>query len=113
MAIVCGTDFSDNAVLAARAAGAIAMRLAVSLKLVHVMDEREAARCGGELHDAVDDPRRARLRTQAEELRARGRGRTARRARRQRGSATARRRGARRVAATALAARQRGRARGV
>ena len=38
MTIVCGTDFSEHAVLAARAAGAIAMRLAVPLKLVHVMD---------------------------------------------------------------------------
>lgn len=70
MTIVCGTDFSDNAVLAARAAGAIAMQLAVPLKLVHVMDEREAAHRGGALHDAVDDPLRARLRAQAEDLRA-------------------------------------------
>lgn len=38
MTIVCGTDFSEHAVLAVRAAGAIAMRLAVPLKLVHVMD---------------------------------------------------------------------------
>ena len=71
MTIVCGTDFSDNAVLAARAAGAIAMRLAVPLTLVHVMDKREAAHRGGARHDAVDDSLRARLCAQAEELRAR------------------------------------------
>jgi nucleotide-binding universal stress UspA family protein len=71
MTIVCGTDFSENAARAAGAAGAIAKRLAVPLKLVHVIAERGAARRGGEPHDAVDDPLRARLRVQAEELQAR------------------------------------------
>ena len=70
MTMVCGTDFSENAVLAARAAGAIATRLAVPLKLVHVIDVRGAeCRVGGP-HDAVDDPLRARRRAPAEELRA-------------------------------------------
>ena len=36
MTIVCGTDFSDNAERASWAAGAIASRLRVPLKLVHV-----------------------------------------------------------------------------
>ena len=53
MTMVCATDFSENAALAARAAGAIAKRLAVPLKLVHVIDGRGAARRGGGPHDAV------------------------------------------------------------
>ena len=71
MTIVCGTDFSEHAVLAARTAGAIAMRLTVPLKLVHVMDAHGAAHRVGALHDTVDDPLRARLHAQAEELQAR------------------------------------------
>lgn len=71
MTIVCGTDFSEHAVLAARAAGAMAMRLAVPLTLVHVIDEHEAARRGGALRNAVEDPLWERLRTQAEEIHAR------------------------------------------
>ena len=39
MTIVCGTDFSENSEQAGRAAAAIAKRLGVSLKLVHVLAE--------------------------------------------------------------------------
>jgi nucleotide-binding universal stress UspA family protein len=71
MTIVCGIDFSENAVLAAHAAGAIAMRLAVPLTLVHVRDKGGVTHQGGELPDAVDDPLRLRLRAQAEDLQSR------------------------------------------
>lgn len=63
MTIVCGTDLSANAGVAARSAGAIARRLAVPLRLVHV---REAS----EVND-TPEPLPARLLAQAEELRAR------------------------------------------
>ena len=39
MTIVCGTDFSENSEQAGRAAAAIAKRLGVPLKLVHVLAE--------------------------------------------------------------------------
>ncbi len=58
MTILCGTDFSENADTAARAAGSIAKRLALPLKLVHVVDPPGAA----------DEPLRTRLRAQAEGL---------------------------------------------
>ena len=60
MTIVCGTDFSENADTAARAAGSIAKRLALPLELVHVVDP-----CGADA-----EPLRARLRAQAEGLQA-------------------------------------------
>jgi nucleotide-binding universal stress UspA family protein len=61
MTIACGTDFSENAGAAARAAGAIAARLAAPLELVHVVDASGA-------RDSVD-ALRARLSAQAEGLR--------------------------------------------
>jgi nucleotide-binding universal stress UspA family protein len=39
MSIVCGSDFSENSEQAGRAAAAIAKRLGVPLKLVHVLAE--------------------------------------------------------------------------
>lgn len=68
MTIVCGTDLSENAQEAARAAAAIAKRLAVPLKLVYVIDE-----IGGELtvaseQNAIYDPIRKRVQEQANEL---------------------------------------------
>lgn len=66
--IVSGTDFSENAAQAALAAAAIARRLNVPLKLVHVIDEigAELAIAGGQ--DGVYDPLRKRLREQAAEI---------------------------------------------
>lgn len=58
MTIVCGTDFSEHSDRAARAAASIAKRLAIPLKLVHVID----------LPVTTNEPLRARLRTQAEAL---------------------------------------------
>lgn len=62
MTIVCGTDFSENSGTAARAASAIAKRLALPLKLVHVIDLPGT-------DDSGYEPLRARLRAQAEGLR--------------------------------------------
>ena len=66
--IVCGTDFSDNAAQAALAAAAIAKRLNVPLKLVHVIDEigAELAISGGQ--GGIYDPLRDRLRDQAADI---------------------------------------------
>lgn len=61
MTIACGTDFSENAGAAARAAGAITARLAVPLSLVHVVDASLA-------RNAVEQLR-ARLVAQAGDLR--------------------------------------------
>jgi nucleotide-binding universal stress UspA family protein len=63
MRIICGTDFSDNATIAERAAAAIAKRARCLLELVHV---RSAAGASGE---AVAQ---AQLEAEAERLRGRG-----------------------------------------
>lgn len=67
--IVCGTDFSDNAVAAAEVAAAFAKKLRVPLELVHVIDELGAEIEAGGPRDAIYDPRRAQLRAEAERLR--------------------------------------------
>jgi nucleotide-binding universal stress UspA family protein len=69
MTIVCGTDLSENAREAARAAAAIAKRLAVPLKLVHVIDELGAELTAAGEQRAVHDPVRRRVEEQANELR--------------------------------------------
>jgi nucleotide-binding universal stress UspA family protein len=69
MTIVCGTDLSENAREAARAASAIAKRLAVSLTLVHVVNELGGELTDGGERDASYDPVRRRLEEQANELR--------------------------------------------
>ena len=70
MTIVCGTDFSERAAQAARAAGAIARRLAMPLWLVHVVDELGAELSMRDVYDPAFDPQRAKLQRQADELRA-------------------------------------------
>ena len=70
MTIVCGTDFSERAAQAARAAGAIARRLAMPLWLVHVVDEIGAELAMRDVYDPVFEPQRAKLQRQADELRA-------------------------------------------
>lgn len=64
MGIVCGIDFSDNAVQAARVAAALARRLSVPLELVHVIDELGAELTFQGEGAAVYEP----LRRQAREL---------------------------------------------
>ncbi len=66
--IVCGTDFSRNAVSAADVAAAFALRLNVSLVLLHVADEQDPARDT----PGVRRTTRNRLRREAERLRAAG-----------------------------------------
>jgi len=68
MAIVCGTDLSENAAHAAQAAAAIAKRLGVPLKLVHVIDELGAELTVASDQNAIYDPLRKRTREQAAEL---------------------------------------------
>ncbi|HEU4532745.1 MAG TPA: universal stress protein, partial [Polyangiaceae bacterium] len=66
MTIVCGTDFSERARQAARAAAAIAARFGERLVLVHVADES-----GAELSDGTpEQPLCGPLRQEATELRA-------------------------------------------
>jgi len=71
MTIICGTDFSENAAHAARAAAAIAKRLGVPLKLVHVIDEIGAELSAASDHDTICEPLREQTREQAAELAAR------------------------------------------
>jgi nucleotide-binding universal stress UspA family protein len=68
MAIVCGTDFSENATQAARAAGALARRLGLPLKLVHVIGERDAQVTAAINQDIILDALRQRIRDQAAEI---------------------------------------------
>jgi nucleotide-binding universal stress UspA family protein len=69
--IVCGTDLSDPAARAARAAAAIAKRLGATLELVHVIDELGAELTVASDQTALYDPLRKRVREHAEELRTR------------------------------------------
>ena len=69
MTIVCGTDLSENAREAARAAAAIAKRLAVRLKLVHVIDELGAELTAAGEQSAIYAPVRTRVEEHAKELR--------------------------------------------
>jgi nucleotide-binding universal stress UspA family protein len=66
--IICGTDFSQNAAQAALAAAAIARRLSVPLKLVHVIDELGAELAIASDQDSIYDPLRQRLRDQGIEI---------------------------------------------
>jgi nucleotide-binding universal stress UspA family protein len=68
MTIICGTDLSENAQEAARAAAAIAKRLAVPLKLVYVIDELGAELTVASEQNAIYDPVRKRVQEQANEL---------------------------------------------
>lgn len=70
MTIVFGTDFSERAAQAARAAGAIARRFAMPLWLVHVVDEPGAELAMRGVYNPVFDPQRAKLQSQADDLRA-------------------------------------------
>lgn len=69
MTIICGTDFSEKAGSAARAAGAIAKQLALPLKLVHVFDVHGAEVGTRRVYDAVYETLRSRLGVLAEGLR--------------------------------------------
>jgi nucleotide-binding universal stress UspA family protein len=71
MTIVCGTDLSENAQQAARAAAAIAKRLGAPLKLVHVIDELGAELTVASEQNAIYDPLRKKVQEQADELRSR------------------------------------------
>ena len=68
MTIISGIDFSANANRAAMAAAAIAKRLGVALKIVHVIDELGAEVTVAREHGAIYDPLRRRLRDQAVEI---------------------------------------------
>ena len=68
MMIVSGTDFSENAFQATLAAAAIAKRLNVALKLVHVIDELGAELTIANDQGSIYDPLRQRLRDQAMEV---------------------------------------------
>jgi len=68
MTIVAGTDFSESSITAVRAAASVAKRLAMPLKLVHVLDLSEA-KVGAEVgHDSVQAALRKRLDALAGEL---------------------------------------------
>ena len=69
MTVVAGTDFTNSARDAARAAAAIAKRLDTPLKLVHVLDELGAEATLAKDQAFVFDGQRSALDHQAEELR--------------------------------------------
>jgi len=71
MTIVCGTDLSEKAAEAAHAAAAIAKRLGVTLKLVHVSDEPGAELTVESDQNAIYAPLRKRVREHAAETGAR------------------------------------------
>jgi nucleotide-binding universal stress UspA family protein len=71
MTIICGTDLSESAVRAAHAAAAIAQRLHVPLKLVHVLHGLGAGLAVMEEGEAAFAVDRARVRAEAEDLRKR------------------------------------------
>ena len=68
MTIVSGTDFSGNATQAALAAAAIAKRLSLPLKLVHVIDELGAELAIANDQGGIYDPLRQSIRDQAMEI---------------------------------------------
>ena len=68
MTIICGTDLSENAGEAARAAASIAKRLGVPLELVHVIDELGAGLTVRSEQSAIYDPVRNRVQALADEL---------------------------------------------
>lgn len=70
MSIIAGTDFSESARGACRAAAVIAKRLQVPLKLVHVIDDLGAELAVAEHQDAIYDGQRETLANHAQELRA-------------------------------------------
>jgi nucleotide-binding universal stress UspA family protein len=72
MAIMCGTDFSENADMAAGIAGAIAKAFACPLKLVHAVEHISVATATRrEVYELLCDALQRRLGAQAEELQAR------------------------------------------
>jgi nucleotide-binding universal stress UspA family protein len=68
MTIVSATDFSENATQATLAAAAIAKRLTLPLKLVHVIDELGAELTIASDRSSIYDPLDQRLRNQAIEI---------------------------------------------
>ena len=70
--IVCGTDFSENALEAADAAAAIARKLGVKLILVHVSEFRGLAMGDPALFEAVASQKQADLTREAARLRVSG-----------------------------------------
>jgi nucleotide-binding universal stress UspA family protein len=68
MTILSGTDFSENATEAALAAAAIAKRLSLPLKLVHIVDELGAELTGAGDPGGLYDPLRQQIRDQASEI---------------------------------------------
>jgi nucleotide-binding universal stress UspA family protein len=67
MGIVCGTDLSQSAIQAVQAAAALASRLAVPLKLVHVVEERGTQSNENDRRRLFDDLRRQ-VESQAAEI---------------------------------------------
>lgn len=61
MTIICGIDFSEDSLMAARAAAAIAKRSSVPLKLVHVIGELGAEITVSTEYSSLYDPLRQRL----------------------------------------------------
>ncbi len=70
--IVCGTDFSPNAIQAATAAAALALRAGRNLVLVHAADEFDRFDEDKEELAAYLQPRRTQLRAEADRLRKTG-----------------------------------------
>ena len=68
--ILCGTDFSEDAALAAQTAAAMAQRIGVPLLLVHSVDER--GEFPANLHAKFVEERRPQLAAEATRLRALG-----------------------------------------
>lgn len=65
MTILCGTDFSKSSSQAALAACAIAKRLGLPLKLVHVIDDGASILASGSQSEAFQGSAQARLRDEA------------------------------------------------
>ena len=61
MKIICGTDFSEHAVQASRAAAALARRLGDTLVLAHVWDESVSEGLWEDYHDRLSAAVRNRL----------------------------------------------------
>lgn len=69
MTIICGTDFSPPAASAARVAALIAAKVMEPLRLIHVADDLATELS---CRNSPNDPMRARLRVDADGLRALG-----------------------------------------